>query len=95
MDVGVWERRRRLGDESVLVVPGAKGVDSVDTRRGENTGKLIGSCTLYTLLTQLSPGLLVQRRRQCTHIKGCAESLEPLGKQLLLLPPPLLRLLWA
>ena len=35
--------------ESVLVVPGAKGVDSVDTSRGENTGKLIGAAALSTL----------------------------------------------
>ena len=46
-------------------------------------------------MKQLSPGLLVQRWRQRAYLERCAQSLEPLGKQLLLLLPPLLRLLWA
>jgi hypothetical protein len=35
-------------------------------------------------MNQLSPGLLVQRWRQCPYIKRFAQSLEPLGKLLLL-----------
>ena len=43
-----------------------------------------------SLLTfQLAPGLLVQRWRQCTHTKRCAQSLEPGGE----LPSELLLLL--